>query len=122
MAGAAAGIGSLAAREPVVSPEPPKTAQGPAFDCRSIFPSIAGRRVAADTKPRTGKMRTSALRRIVDQLVTVKVVVALSPEVRPIAVIVNTLERGPGPVKASGLPTKLPLAFVSHAKKGRVSL
>src|SRR5215472_2598399 len=44
--------------------------------------------------------------------VTVKVVVAFKPEVRPMAVMVMIPLSGPGPMSGCGAPTKLPLASV----------
>jgi len=52
-------------------------------------------------------------------LVTVKVVVAFNPDVRPIAVIVMMPDAGAGPINGWGWPTKLPLASVSD-QAGRV--
>jgi len=45
--------------------------------------------------------------------VTVKVVVAFRPDVRPIPVIVIIPESGPGPISGWGAPTKLPVPSVS---------
>ena len=62
-----------------------------------------------------GKLAPSGRREAADAacyFVTVKVVLALSPDFCPVAVIVTMPDAGAGPISGCGAPTKLPLASV----------